>query len=169
MRFLLAQSLQPIDAQLSSLEGHTGGLYSAAFSPDGHRIVTASWDNTAKVWDAESGRLLFSLEGHTDVLWSAAFSPDSKRIATASADNTAKVWDAESGKLLLSLEGHLGHVRSAAFSPDGHRIATASTDKTLKVWDVHLETRNSGEIAEIVKRRVPYQIDQGQLIPISVK
>jgi WD40 repeat protein len=55
--------------------------------------VTASEDRTAKVWDAQQGRLLASLKGHTEPVQSAAFSPDGTRVVTASKDRTAKVWD----------------------------------------------------------------------------
>jgi WD40 repeat protein len=115
--------------------GHTGIVYSAEFSPDGQRIVTASRDNTAKVWDASTGKLLYSLEGHTWDVNSAVFSPDGQRIVTASDDNTAKVWETESGKLLYSLEGHTDNVHSAVFSPDGQRIVTVSDDAIVIVWN----------------------------------
>ena len=56
------------------------------------RLVTVSWDETAKVWEVASGRLLLSLESHTDEVLSASFSADGTRLVTASADKTAKVW-----------------------------------------------------------------------------
>ena len=77
-----------------------------AFSPDGQRIVTGSGDQTAKVWDAASGKELLTLKGHGSRVWSVAFSPDGQRIVTGSRDQTAKVWDAASGKELLTLKGH---------------------------------------------------------------
>ena len=64
-------------------------VVSASFSPDGSRIVTASWDGTAKVWDAESGAELLTLKGHAAQVTSASFSPDGSRIVTGSVDNTA--------------------------------------------------------------------------------
>ena len=70
---------------------------SAAYSPDGASIVTASGDDTAKVWEAASGAELLTLSGHEDWVISAAYSPDGASIVTASADGTAKVWEAASG------------------------------------------------------------------------
>ena len=76
-------------------------MYHAAFSPDGARILTASKDKTAKLWDAASGKLIASFD-HQDVVYDAVFSPDGAQILTASADKTAKLWDAASGKLITS-------------------------------------------------------------------
>jgi WD40 repeat protein len=120
----------------ATLKGHLGLVGRAAFSPDGKRIVTASFDGTAIVWDADSGQPLLTLAGHTGIVWDAAFSPDGKRIVTAGADGLAIVWDANSGQRLQTLAGHKGMVLSAVFSPDGTRIATAGQDHTAQVWDV---------------------------------
>lgn len=117
------------------LGGHEAPVSSAAFSPDGSRIVTGSADKTARVWDAASGTTILTLRGHTGPVRSAVFSPDGSRILTASDDKTARVWDAVSGKELLVLQGHKDIVYSAAFSPDGSRIVTGSNDKTARVWD----------------------------------
>ena len=69
-------------------------MESASFSPDGKRIVTASEDKTARIWDAETGQQIGEpLSGHEGSVESAAFSPDGKRIVTASADKTARIWD----------------------------------------------------------------------------
>ncbi|MGJ5633251.1 nSTAND1 domain-containing NTPase, partial [Nostoc sp. CALU 1950] len=116
------------------LEGHTREVISASFSPDGERIVTASYDNTARVWDM-TGNLVAELQGHRSSVISASFSPDGERIVTASEDKTARVWDM-TGNLVAELRGHRSYVYSASFSPDGERIVTASWDKTARVWDV---------------------------------
>ena len=122
--------------QLSSiLQGHTDDVETAVFSPDGQRILTASADNTARVWNAANGQLLAILQGHTGPVRSAVFSPDGQRVVTASYDHTARVWNAASGQLLATLQGHTESVVSAVFSPDGQRIVTASVDGTAQVWN----------------------------------
>ena len=112
---------------------HQDIVQDAAFSPDGARILTASWDKTAKLWDAASGKLIASFT-HQGIVYDAAFSPDGARILTASADHSAKLWDAASGDLIASF-AHKGAVYDAAFSPDGARILTASADHTAKLWN----------------------------------
>ncbi len=112
-----------------------GSLKSVAFSPDGQRIVTGGFGNTAKVWDVASGRVLLTLEGHKGFISSVAYSPDGQRIVTGSQDQTAKVWDAASGKELLTLKGDTNEIHSVAFSPDGQRIVTGAGDNTAKLWD----------------------------------
>jgi predicted oxidoreductase (fatty acid repression mutant protein) len=117
------------------LRGHDGEVFSAAFSPDGARIVTVSNDDTARVWDAATGNAIAVLSGHGRSVRNAAFSPDGARVVTVSGDNTAQVWDAAAGSAIAVLGGHVGQVSSAAFSPDGARFVTVSDDKTARVWD----------------------------------
>jgi WD40 repeat protein len=137
-----AETGKPINELLGEpsgepLKGYAGGVHSAAFSPDGTRIVTASWDNTVRLWDAKTVKPISEpLIGHANAVVTAAFSPDGKLIVTASWDNTARLWDAETGKPIgEALTGHKGSVLSAEFSPDGKRIVTASADRTARLWD----------------------------------
>lgn len=120
---------------LLNLEGHSGAVTSAVFSPDGERVVTASDDKTARIWYARTGALLLTLQGHTDAVTSAAFSPDGARIVTASEDKTARIWDAGTGETLFTLQGHGDKVVSAVFSRNARRILTASWDRTARIWD----------------------------------
>jgi WD40 repeat protein len=76
------------------LAGHASTVASAAFSPDGKRVVTASEDSTARLWAADTGQEIAVLKGHSNAVLSAAFSPDGKRVVTASNDNTARLWAA---------------------------------------------------------------------------
>src|SRR5438034_1055847 len=114
---------------------HKDVVYSAQFSPDGQRIVTASWDKTARLWDAASGKLIGEPMNHERMVYSAQFSPDGQRVVTASADKTARLWDAASGKPVGKPMKHENEVNSAQFSPDGQRKVTASADKTARLWD----------------------------------
>ena len=123
------KALPPLIASFA----HQDKVVHVNFSPDGARILTASWDETAKLWDAASGKLIASFD-HQEGLYGAEFSPDGARILTASGDKTAKLWDAASGKLIVSFS-HQDEVNDAKFSPDGTRILTASRDKTAKLWD----------------------------------
>ena len=107
---------------------------SAAFSPDGSRIVTSSVDKTARIWDAATGGEIAVLDGHTGHLKFAAFSPDGSRVVTASEDETARIWDVSSGRQLAVLP-HGQEVFSASFSPDGTRIVTASKANAVHIWD----------------------------------
>lgn len=117
------------------LRGHSAYVYSASFSPDGRRVVTASQDRTARIWDADSGAPMGEAMRHTGQVYSASFSPDGKRVVTASTDNTAQIWDSETGKPLGAAMKHDDVVYSARFSPDGKRVVTASKDKTARIWD----------------------------------
>jgi WD40 repeat protein len=103
-----------------------------AFSPDGQRVLTASADHTARVWDASTGTNLLVLNGHGDQVRGVAFSPDGRRLLTGSWDQTAKIWDAETGQDLLTLKGQQDRdrVHSVAFSPDGRHILTGN-----QVWE----------------------------------
>jgi hypothetical protein len=77
--------------RISSLAGHRGPVWTAAFSPDGQRVLTASADKTARLWDV-SGKPLATLEGHTAEVLRAVFSPDGQRVLTASGDSTAQLY-----------------------------------------------------------------------------
>jgi len=111
------------------LRGHTDVIQDVAFGPDG-KVVTASFDGTAKIWDLESRRELATLRGHSGPLLGVAVGPDGALVATGSLDGTAKLWDLATGEV-LTLFGHDIVVNAVAFSPDGRFLATASGDGTV--------------------------------------
>jgi WD40 repeat protein len=119
------------------LKGHTDWINHAAVSRDGRLVVTAGEDNTARVWNAASGKSVAVLRGHTDAVKTAEFSADGKRVVTAGDDSRAIVWTT-TGTVVRVLRGHTSAVRDAVFSPDhsGSLVLTTSDDGTARVWDV---------------------------------
>jgi len=102
--------------------GHRAGICSVAFSPNGRQVVTASDDDTAILWDTETGTKLRVFQGHTNGVQAVAFSPNGRQIVTGSYDKTAILWDVGTGTNLRVFEGHIGIVTSVAFSPDGRHV-----------------------------------------------
>ncbi|KAL5381218.1 hypothetical protein DPSP01_007211 [Paraphaeosphaeria sporulosa] len=100
-------------ACLQTLEGHSGGVISVAFSPDSTQLASASSDTTVKIWEVSNGACLQTLEGHSGGVISVAFSADSTRLASASDDTTVKIWEVSSGACLQTLEGNSGYISSA--------------------------------------------------------
>jgi WD40 repeat protein len=125
-------------ASVRIMEGHTGWVLNVVFSPDGQKLASASYDNTVRLWDVETGQAIGSaLEGHTSYVLNVVFSPDGQKLASASGDNTVRLWDVETGQAIGSaLEGHTSSVRNVVFSADGQKLASASDDNTVQLWDV---------------------------------
>jgi tricorn protease-like protein len=121
----------------SALSGHKDTVSSAAFSPDGKRLVSGSWDTTIKVWDVESGAEVMTLRGDNKWVTAVAFSLDGTRIASGGEGKTITVWDLNSGSELMSFHGHNDYIDSLTFSSDGKHIVSGGgeIDKTVKVWD----------------------------------
>ncbi len=130
----------PLGTRLYTYRGHSDGVWSAAWSPDGRRIASGSWDKTAQVWDASDGSQAFTYRGHSNRVWSVAWSPDGRHIASGSQDHTVQVWDASTGATLFTYRGHSNGVNAVAWSADGGRIASGAGDSgkgdyTVQVWD----------------------------------
>jgi WD40 repeat protein len=112
---------------------HRRGVVSAFFSGDGSRVVTASTDKSARVWDAETGAPLTEPLWHDEALRSAIFSPDGQAVVTASDDGAAEVWDVRLGSALP--DALLSGSRSAQFSPDGSAVLL-SGGAPAQVWNL---------------------------------
>ncbi len=123
--------------------GHSSaGVTAVAFSPNGSLIVTASYDQTACLWDAANGRELRRFIGHAAPVNAVAFSPNGNLILTGggtvvdSKDNSARLWDIRTGKEVHRFDGHSSGIFSVAFSADGSQVLTGGNDKSVRLWDV---------------------------------
>ena len=129
------------------LIGHSEGVHSVGFSPDGQTLASGAGAGTVYLWDVASGKLKTPLA--ESISWGAwrgsvGFSPDGKTLASSSGD-TVILWDVTSEGRKTTLTGHSEGVTSIAFSPDGRTLASGSYDKTVRLWDVA-----SGEIKAIL-------------------
>jgi WD40 repeat protein len=112
-----------------------GYVTHAAFSPDGSRVVTCGFDQTARVWDSRTGKECCPPLRHASIVEYATFSPDGTLVLTAGSDNTARIWNAADGSSPHAPLQHRGTVWHACFHHDGKLLVTASSDHTARVWD----------------------------------
>jgi WD40 repeat protein len=140
LRPLKASLIPPGGPLLRTLAGHSSWVKGVAITGDGAWAISASDDNTLKVWELKTGKLLHSLREHTGWVNAVAITADGAWVVSASSDCTLKVWELKTGKLLHSLEGHSNTVIAVAITPDGARAVSASGDSTLKVWELKTGT-----------------------------
>jgi WD40 repeat protein len=140
LRPLRANLERPGEGCLRTLIGHTSLVFAVAIAPDGLTAISASLDNTLKIWDTETGREVRTLTGHSDMVNAVAIAPDGKTAISASWDKTLKIWDTETGTEVRTLTGHTDWVTAVDLAPDGKTAISASRDKTLKIWDTETGT-----------------------------
>ena len=113
---------------------HTGRVETLSFSPNGRHILSASRDQTAKIWEADTGKPVAVLQ-HAGEVFCANYDSSGARIVTASEDGAARIWDAITGEPRTPPLQHEGKVYWAEFSADGRMVVTASSDRTARIWD----------------------------------
>ncbi|MBW4634376.1 MAG: serine/threonine protein kinase [Iphinoe sp. HA4291-MV1] len=134
-----------------TLTGHSSMVLAVAISSDGRIIASGSNDNTIKLWQLETGKLLRTLgrwfSGHSNIVRAVAFSPDGQLLASGSWDETIKLWQVSRGKEIHTLTSYGNWINSIAFSPippnpsyqqetymRGWMLASGGADSTVKLW-----------------------------------
>ncbi|CAE6411393.1 unnamed protein product, partial [Rhizoctonia solani] len=117
----------------------TTSIRSAAFSPDGNRIIIGNEGGKISVHNAYDGKCIFqTFKAHRKLVSSIGVSDDGMQIVSGSHDMTLSVWNTRDGSLISGpFKGHTDRVTSVAFSPDAAHIASGSDDCTVGIWSAH--------------------------------
>ncbi|MCA9248446.1 MAG: protein kinase [Planctomycetales bacterium] len=115
---------------------HDGAVRKIVYSRDGRRVVTASDDGAARIWDAETGEPVGQPLRHGGIVNHAVFSADGQLVATASDDHTARIWNANTGLPVTEPLPHDQGVLIAAFHPAGNRLVTGGRGALIRLWNV---------------------------------
>jgi hypothetical protein len=135
--------------EIQKFEGHAFGaiglrdpppsqrfVSSAVFSPDGKKVLTGSFDRTARLWSTQTGMEIGRFEGHELAVFCAVFSPNGKQVLTCGWDRDIRLWDVATFQELRRFRGHTNKVSTVVFSHDGTRALSASEDGTMRLWEV---------------------------------
>jgi WD40 repeat protein len=116
-----------------ALLGHTGNVRAVAFSPDGKVLASGSEDNTIKLWDTISRKVIATLPAG-DRVTSVAFSPDGKTLLAGCDHGKIRGWYVASQKEIAAVPAG-DRVISVAFSPDGRVFAAGCLNGVVRLWD----------------------------------
>ncbi len=125
--------------------GHSGWVYSVAFSPDGKLLASGSSDQTIKLWDAATGTELRSLRGHTYNVEAVVFSRDGKLLVSLSGGNEIKIWNLPQGTLARTIRP-TDYANTIAISPGGDTIASGDNRGRIRLWNT-----NDGREARVLQ------------------
>ncbi|KAF9139015.1 hypothetical protein BG015_002191 [Linnemannia schmuckeri] len=128
-RLIVERNWRKRNYRLKAFRGHTDGVMCLQF--DDSFLITGSYDNTAKVWNIETGECLRTLTGHALCVRALHF--DEAKLITGSMDRTLKIWNYHTGQCIRTLQGHTDGVVTLDF--DSRILASGSADATIKIWN----------------------------------
>lgn len=129
----------PWPAPVEVPDAHQDVILQLAYSPDGQRLATASYDRQVKLWNTATWSAPQVLKEHSDAVYSVAFSPRGDLLASGAADRAVKGYDAQTGRLRFTLSEPTDWVYQVTFSPDGKYLAAAGVDRSIRIWAVSAE------------------------------
>ncbi|MHC5862302.1 nSTAND1 domain-containing NTPase [Nostoc sp.] len=118
------------------LFGHENSVNSVAISPNGQMIVSASRDNTVRLWDIQGNPIGQPFYGHEGYVTAVSFSCNGQIIVSGSWDNTVRLWNLAGELIGQPFYGHEDVIFSVDVSPDEERIISSSGDGTLRLWNI---------------------------------
>lgn len=126
--------------------GHGSVLNDVVFTDDNKYIITSSDDNSCKVWEISSGKLIRSFENHNKRVNGVDYNPIDNLILTYSEDGSICIWKLDQSAPLFKLNGHSENINKALFNPLKREVISVSDDDVLIVWDL-----NNGKIKKRIE------------------
>jgi len=159
-------TLRPTQAKISVQLGHLSDIHYVAFFPDGQRVLSSSNDNSLKLWDVKSGRLLRTFPRPDDSVKTIALSPDGQRALLGNKVGTMKLLDMDSGRLLRTIAGHSKGVNVIAFSPDGLHVLSGGTKSYGSVYSIDFvsQENNPNFLNGEDQTLALWEVDSGRLL-----
>jgi serine/threonine protein kinase len=129
----IGNSLQELRADGSSLDSHNGYVCTVEFSPDGKILASGGADRRIRLWNADTGKIIYTLDGHIESITAIEFMPNGKILISTGADRTIRFWDLESKQLLKTIEAHEHKIHALAVSRDGQIVVSGGSDCNVRI------------------------------------
>jgi WD40 repeat protein len=139
----ISNSLQELRTDGSSLDSHQGFVYSVQFSPDGTMLASGGADRRIRLWNTNTGKIIYTFDGHQESVMAMQFMPNGKILISAGIDRTIRFWDLERKQLLKTIAAHDHTIHALAISRDGQTIVTGSSDRTVQVRQLGTSTHDT--------------------------